>query len=275
MDLQNETKQKLYPDEKIKNYPLYFYRIFAKLLSLFIFGVGTVLLSIICLPVGMLIFRSKQKLRYHMRHLIYVLFNFFIKFMWLIGVIKVKVDKKDFLKKHGPAIIVANHPAYLDSPIMISLLPHTSIIAKAALSKNIMTVVIHMLYMPNSLPFEEILSRVKEDFKNGNTLVMFPEGTRSTPYGQNHFKKGAARISLATGAPIIPVYIGGTSKAGLGKGDKILQYNPSKRYIYDIKVKEPVYPEEFKDLPPAIAAKRFTHKIRDILSDEANAQYRY
>ena len=104
---------------------------------------------------------------------------------------------------------------------------------------------------------------------------MFPEGTRSTPYGQNHYKKGAARISLATGVPIIPVYIGGNSKKGLGKGDKILEYNHSDIYSFDLHIKEPVYPDEFKDLPEPIAAKRLTHKIRDILSDEANAQYRY
>ena len=270
-----ETKKLLFPEEKIKNYPLYFYRVFGKIFALVIFGIGTMLLTILFFPVCKLIFPSKRAFRYHTRHLVYVLFCVFIKFLWLLGVIRVRVDKKGYLNNLRSAIIVANHSAYLDSFVMIAQLKHTSVIPKAALSKkNVMQGVINELYMPNSLPFDEILKRAKEDFDDGNTVLLFPEGTRSTPYGQNHYKKGAARISLATGAPIIPVYIGGNSKKGLGKGDKIFEYNHTHRYFFDLYVKEPVYPDEFKDLPPAIAAKRLTHKIRDILSDEANAQYR-
>lgn len=274
--IQTEEKKLLYPEEKTRNYVLYFLRLLGKLASLTVFGVGTVLLSIICFPIGKLIFRKKISFRYHTRHLVYVLFQFFIGFMRLVGVIKIKVNKKGYLNKLRSAIVVANHPAYLDSPVMIAQLSHTSVIAKASLSKkNIMHAVINELYMPNSLPYEEMLARAKEDLAYGNTIMLFPEGTRSTPYGQNHYKKGAARISLATGCPIIPVYIGGTSKRGLGKGDKVLQVAPNHRYLFDLQIKEPVYPEEFKDLPEAIAAKRMTQKIRDILSDEANAIYRY
>ncbi|MBP3773629.1 MAG: 1-acyl-sn-glycerol-3-phosphate acyltransferase [Treponema sp.] len=272
----NSEKTLLYPEEKIKNYPLYLYRIFGKLLSLAVFGVGTILLSIICFPIGKLLFHPKKNFRYKMRHLVYMLFNVFICFMRCIGVVTIKVNKKNYLNKLRSVIVVANHPAYLDSPVMISQLSHTSLIAKASLSKkNIMHAVINELYMPNSLPFDEMLARAREDLERGNTVMLFPEGTRSTPYGQNLYKKGAARISLATGCPIIPVYIGGTSKKGLGKGDKVFEFNPTKRYIFDLQVKEPVCPSEFEGLPEAIAAKRMTRKIRDVLSDEANSQWRY
>jgi len=271
----DENKALLFPEKKVTNYPLYFYRIFGKIFALAIFGVGTVLLAALCFPICKLIFRSKTKFRYHTRYLIYVLFNVFIKFLWLIGIIKVKVDKKDSLKNLKSAIVVANHSAYLDSFIMLAQLKHATIIPKASLSqKNVMRLVINELYTPNSVPFAEIVERAKEDFANNNTLIMFPEGTRSTPYGQNHYKKGAARISLATGVPIIPVYIGGNSKKGLGKGDKIFEYNHSEVYLFDLHVKEPVYPDEFKDLPEPIAAKRLTQKIREILGDDVNAQYR-
>ena len=271
-----ESKKLLYPEEKISNYPLYFFHIFGKLVSLFVFGVGTILLSIVCFPIGKIIFHPKKRFRYHMRHLVYILFNIFLKFMQVIGVSKITVDKKGFLNSLRSAIVVANHPSYLDSPVMISQLKHTAVIAKASLSKkNIMHAVINELYMPNSLPFEEMRERAKEDLASGNTIILFPEGTRSTLYGQHKFKKGAARLSLASGCPIIPVYIGGTNKKGMRKGDKVLEFNESKRYVFDLHVKEPVYPEEFKDLPEAIAAKRMTEKIEKILSDDDNAAYRY
>ena len=266
----------LYPEEKTKNHLLYFFRILCKLISLFVFGIETILVSIISFPIGKLLFRKKNIFRYNMRYLVYLLFQQFIGFMRLIGIVKIKVNKKGYLKNVRSSIIVANHPSYLDSPVMIAQLPHTSVIAKASLSKrNVMHTIINELYMPTSMPYEEMMQLAKEDLANGNTIMLFPEGTRSTPYGQNRYKKGAARISLTTGCPVIPVYIGGTSKKGLGKGDKILQVAPNHSYVYDLQIKDPVYPDEFKDLPEAIAAKRMTQKIREVLSDEANEQYRY
>lgn len=273
---ENQDLKPTYPPKKVKNWPLYIYRIFWKILSLSVFALGTVLLSIIALPALRIIFHPKKSFRYHARHLVYLLFGVFMKFMWCVGILSIKVDKKKQLKNLRSAIVVANHPGYLDAAIMISLLPHSSIIAKASLSKrDVMAVVIRELYMPNSMPYEQMLERSKEDLAAGNTIVIFPEGTRSTKFGQHKFKKGAARIALASGCPVIPVYIGGTDKLGLGKGDKVLQYNHTQKYVYDLHVKEAIKPDEFKDLPEPIAAKRMTAKIRGALSDEANADYRY
>lgn len=275
-DMKQEDLKPTYPDTKITNYPLYLFHIVGKLIALFLFGFGTVILSIICFPILKLVFRKKKDFRYYTRYLVYILFNGFMKILEILNVSKIKVNKKGYLNNLRSAIVVANHPAYLDSPVMISQLKHTAVIAKASLSrKNIMHFVINELYMPNSLPFDEIKERAKEDLANGNTIMMFPEGTRSTKYGQHKFKKGCARISLATGCPIIPVYIGGTHKLGLGKGDKILEFNHKTRYVFDLQVKDPIYPDEYKDLPEAIAAKRMTQKIRDVLSDEANSEFRY
>lgn len=272
----SKEKNRLYPEEKIKNYPLYFYRIFAKLLSLAIFGLGNVVFSIIIFPFGKLIFWNKGTFRRYMRYFAHSFLKFLVKFMSFVGVIKIKVDKKDNLKNLRSAIIVANHSAYLDPVILFSQIKHIDTVAKAALSKkNIMQSVVKELFITADMPLEEMFERAKEDFADGANIVIFPEGTRSTPYGQNPYKKGAARISIATGAPVIPVYIGGNEKRGMGKEDKILQFNPTRRYHYDLYVKAPIYPDEFKDLPNAIAAKKMTEKIREVLSDDANAQYRY
>lgn len=275
---QTENQIPIYPPQKVKNWPLYIYRVFAKVLALIIFAVGTILLSIVAFPVMKLIFHPKKSFRYHARWLVWFLFSFFMKFMWCLGILTIKIDKekKKELRKLKSAIVVANHPGYLDSAIMLSLLPHAGVIAKASLSKrDVMAIVIRELYMPNSTPYEQMLARSKEDLSFGNTMVIFPEGTRSTKFGQHKFKKGAARIALATNCSIIPVYIGGTDKLGLGKGDKILQFNHTKKYIYDLQVKDAILPEEFKNLPEPIAAKRMTQKIREALSDDANAEFRY
>ncbi|MBR1403687.1 MAG: 1-acyl-sn-glycerol-3-phosphate acyltransferase [Treponema sp.] len=272
----DSEKEPLYPEEKIKNYPLYVWRVFWKAVLLVVFGTGTVVLSIVCLPLLKLIFHPKRRFQYHARYLLHLSSKLFCVLLWFFGCYKLRCDKKNYLANLHSAIIVANHPAYFDSPMMISLLKHTTLIAKSSLSqKNILHVLINELFMSNSLPLNEMVAHAKEALSMGNTVLIFPEGTRSTLYGQHPYKKGAARLSLYTGCPIIPVYIGGNNKRGLRKGDKILQHNATSRWHFDLYVKDPVYPEEFKDLPEPIAAKRMTEKIRDMLSDEANAKYRY
>ncbi|MBQ4378754.1 MAG: 1-acyl-sn-glycerol-3-phosphate acyltransferase [Treponema sp.] len=272
----NEDKVPLHPEQKIKNYPLYLWRVFWKSLLLVFFGAGTLFFSLICLPLFRLIIHPKSKFQYYARYFLHLGTKFFCFLLRVAGLFRLKIDKKKYMQNLRSAIVVANHPAYLDSPLMIAILKHTTLVAKSSLSrKNILTILINTLFMPNSLPKEEMFARAKEDLENGNTVVIFPEGTRSTLYGQNPYKKGAARLSLETGCPVIPVYIGGNNKRGLRKGDKFYQHNATTSWHFDLYVKDPVYPEEFKDLPAPIAAKRMTQKIRDILSDEANAQYRY
>ncbi len=275
---QSETPTLLFPaaEEKIKNYPLYFWHVFGKLCSLLLFGVFTVIFSVILLPAGRLLFHKKNVFRYKMRYLVHLIFKLHTKFMSVFHVAKIKTNKPGKLESLRSAVIVSNHFAYLDPVILISHLKHATIIPKASLSKkSIMQLVINTLYMPNSVSYHEMIAQIKQDFADGNTIVVFPEGTRSSPYGQGVYKKGAARISLETGAPIIPIYIGGTGKKGLGKGDKILEYNHTKEIVFDLQIKDPIYPSEFKDFPYPIAVKKLTQKIHDVLSDEANKDYRY
>ena len=48
--------------------------------------------------------------------------------------------------------------------------------------------------------------------KDGGSLVIFPEGTRVKYEGEVQPKGGVAMIALRTGAPMIPVYVGGRHK---------------------------------------------------------------
>ena len=125
----------------------------------------------------------------------------------------------------------------------------------------------------NSIDYREIIERTKKNFAAGGTIAVFPEGTRSLPTGQNRFKKGAARLSLATGCPILPVHIGGNDKYGLRKGEYPWQINPDGAYEYVFTVKDLLYPDEFEGLPEPIAAKRYTAKLRAVLADESNASW--
>jgi 1-acyl-sn-glycerol-3-phosphate acyltransferase len=46
--------------------------------------------------------------------------------------------------------------------------------------------------------------------KNGYSLIVFPEGTRSRDGELHPFKKGAFRMAMSTGLPVVPVTVNGT-----------------------------------------------------------------
>jgi 1-acyl-sn-glycerol-3-phosphate acyltransferase len=66
----------------------------------------------------------------------------------------------------------------------------------------------------------EALQRAEEVLKKGQLLVLFPEGTRRSGQVVEDLMEGAAFLAARTGAPIIPVGIGGSDLA-MPKGSTI------------------------------------------------------
>jgi 1-acyl-sn-glycerol-3-phosphate acyltransferase len=59
----------------------------------------------------------------------------------------------------------------------------------------------------------EALQRAEEVLKRGECLVLFPEGTRRQGSVIENLMEGAAFLSARTGAPIVPIGIGGSDLA--------------------------------------------------------------
>jgi 1-acyl-sn-glycerol-3-phosphate acyltransferase len=66
----------------------------------------------------------------------------------------------------------------------------------------------------------EALQRAEEVLKRGEVLVLFPEGTRREGAEITDLMEGAAFLSARTGAPIVPIGIGG-SDLSMPKGSSI------------------------------------------------------
>jgi 1-acyl-sn-glycerol-3-phosphate acyltransferase len=84
----------------------------------------------------------------------------------------------------------------------------------------------------------EALHACQEVLERGEPLVLFPEGTRQAGPRCAHFFDGAAYLSCRTGAPIVPVGLGGT-EAAMRKGSKMVY--PVRMTVV---VGEPLYPPE-------------------------------
>ena len=102
----------------------------------------------------------------------------------------------------------------------------------------------------------------------GNNLIIFPEGTRSKPGEPWEFKKGAARFALYAKREVVPIFFGGNEKIGLRKHDKLLQFHPTERYLYNLKVLPTISIKEYENIPITKSATKLTHKMKEILEKE-------
>ncbi len=113
-----------------------------------------------------------------------------------------------------PFVVVANHLSMLD-PIFIAMAygygPKFSIMGKAELFRN--PVLAWFFRQLGGFPVERgtgdtaALDKAIADVKNGQGMIIFPEGTRGTGDEMLKMKSGAFMVAAATGADIIPVRV--------------------------------------------------------------------
>jgi 1-acyl-sn-glycerol-3-phosphate acyltransferase len=245
----------------VANKILYAYRVFAKWFGFFFFGFCTLILLTLIFPFMRLALHPKERFKKYGRRFVSFYMRFYLGVLHIIGIVEVKVDEREKFRDLKSKIITANHPSLLDIIILLSLIPNADCIVNARLARNIVGGVIRQLYILNSLDFEDLLNACTESLKQGNCLIIFPEGTRTPRQGKTIFKKGAARIALYSGCNILPVRIEGNDKYGLGKKDPWATANPVERYIYQIRMAKEILPEKFKSLPNPIAVKTMTGEL--------------
>jgi 1-acyl-sn-glycerol-3-phosphate acyltransferase len=111
----------------------------------------------------------------------------------------------------------------------------------------------------------EMLEKSYLCLKSGISIMIFPEGTRSTDKEIGFFKRGAFQLAMQANLPILPVLIDGTGgvlpKHGLifGSGHNI-----------KIRVLEPVLPETFEATSPEELAMKLNLLMKDKLNDLRN-----
>lgn len=120
-------------------------------------------------------------------------------------------------KAQGAKIFIANHLSNSDGLIIDMLLREKydpTFIAGAKLSDDPVTnlgtkLVKNISIKPNTADKEAITNMVKL-VKSGESIMMFPEGTRSRSRSMIEAKKGVLLIARLTKAPIVPIGLWGS-----------------------------------------------------------------
>jgi len=139
------------------------------------------------------------------------------KLLLKISGVKLKVTGREKIDKSKSHIYVANHASLYDIPILLAGLDdNVCIMYKKELEKIPIfgyglkkSPFISIVRSDPRKALESIQNSLKT-LKDGDSLFIFPEGTRTTDGNMTPFKRGAFMIASISGLPIVPVTIKGS-----------------------------------------------------------------
>ncbi len=116
-------------------------------------------------------------------------------------------------------ILMANHQSHVDIVALFNALPMVpGFLAKAELRRvpifgRAMEVGGHV-FVDRARHREAVaaIAEAAEDVRHGSSIVIFPEGTRSSRREVLPFKKGGFHLAKQSGVPLVPVGIRGTAE---------------------------------------------------------------
>jgi 1-acyl-sn-glycerol-3-phosphate acyltransferase len=132
--------------------------------------------------------------------------------------ISLSVEGLDNVEPGEQYIVVSNHLSNFDIPVTVRAMPfRTRFIAKHEIGKVPLFgkaaegVGVVMIDRDSVRSNHEALNQaIKQSLDDGNSILVFAEGTRSRTGEMQEFRRGAARIALATGMDILPIVVHGT-----------------------------------------------------------------
>ncbi len=123
-----------------------------------------------------------------------------------------------------PAVIIANHQSHIDIPLILMLHPKILILTNDWVQSNIFygKIVKFADYYPTSNGFEKNLKLLKEKVKQGYSVLIYPEGSRSPDSEIKRFHKGAFEYAKELEIDILPIIIQGAGDC-IPKGEPFLK----------------------------------------------------
>lgn len=181
------------------------WRFIGTAISFAVFGLGALVLSVTILPLLRMLPAarcqrlSRMGLQRGMRA--------FVGLMHRLGVLTYDFQGAARLGKPGQ-LIVANHPSLIDVVFLIAFAPQANCVVKHALFRNPLTrsVVTATGYISNELT-AGMIEGATAALEQGQCLIMFPEGTRTSAGQPLAFHRGAANVAVRAAASVTPVYI--------------------------------------------------------------------
>jgi 1-acyl-sn-glycerol-3-phosphate acyltransferase len=140
-----------------------------------------------------------------------------------------------------PVVFCANHESNVDPPVLfLALHPRLHVLHKAELLK--LPLLGRAMQVGGFVPVERAnreqsfasIARGATSIREGNSFLIFPEGTRSRSGALLPFKKGGIIMAIQAQAPILPVAVTG-GRAAMRKGSYIVR-----PVVVSVRIGEPI-----------------------------------
>lgn len=250
----------------------YWWRLIATALSFALFGIGGVLLRVLVFPVLSLLPGSPEQRRRRARAVVSRTFRLFVQFMFRSGVLTYEVEGAERLGRPGQ-MIIANHPSLIDVVVLIAFIRDANCVVKQSLWTNpCMRGPIRAAHYISNSGSMDMLDEAASALSGGQTLIVFPEGTRTTPGQPPLFHRGAAAIAIRGARIVTPVVISVTPTT-LTKAEPWYSI-PARRFHFQLRVGQDIDPQQFLAHAPAPIASRklndylHQHYIKELARDE-------
>lgn len=164
--------------------------------------------------------------------LLYRVADLGVRLALAVSGIRVRIEGAEHIQHDRAAVYAVNHASNVEPPILFhalrSLFPRLRILYKAELRK--LPVLVRAFDLAQFVPLERgnreqslpAIERAAAALREGNSFLIFPEGTRSRTGALQPFKKGGFIMALTGQAAIVPVAITGTRNA-MRKGSPWIQ----------------------------------------------------
>lgn len=206
--------------------------------SFALFGVGGLIAGILVAPALLVLVHPPARRRRLARTWVQRSFALHVAIMRGLGVMTFEVTGAHRLQRKG-LLVLANHPTLIDVVLLVALLPDADCVVKRAVARNpfMRGTVRAAGYIVND-DGPALVQAGIDAVREGGCLVIFPEGTRSTPGHPLQLRRGAANIAVRGGMDITPVRIRCTPPT-LEKGGKWYRV-PPRRFHVSLEVGEDI-----------------------------------
>ena len=209
----------------------------------------------------------------------YIFFLFIVKpFIYLV--LGVNVSGTENLHKivKTPSIIVANHNSHIDTLLLLCLFNCRQILKihpvaaadyfcntkfKAFIFKTFLGIIPISRKIKKATE-EELFKDINTALRSGESIIIYPEGTRGEDNKIKSFKSGVAHIAkMNSSVPVVPVYINGPDRI-LPKGEFL--WVP---FIADIYISEPIY---YDGTPTKVFTERIKGEIEKLKEEHKHRE---
>lgn len=246
---------------------LWHWRLIATGMAFTLFGLGGLLLRLVVFPLQRLLPADAAGRRRRARATINGAFRLFVWFMVRTGILRIDIVNGHRLGQSGQ-MVIANHPSLLDVVFLIAQMRDANCIVRHGLATNRFTrgAVCSAGYVTND-ESAEMFDRAAAALRAGETLIVFPEGTRTPAGSMPAFHRGACAIALRGARVITPVVIHMNPRS-LSKGQPWYRI-PYRRMHYRIEVGDDLYPSQWASQHPGpVAGRRMNEHLHHYFEQE-------